>query len=72
MGISDELKESLIKMETKWLHMIQSHYAENPKLKESRKEISDFVNELLAQRKNSKILINKAKLLLYCKIINYK
>ena len=51
MTISEELQNSLSNMDEKWLLMIQAHYAENPKLRENRQEISDFIDSLLENRK---------------------
>lgn len=38
-------------MDEKWLLMIQAHYADNPKLRENRQKISDFIESFLINRK---------------------
>lgn len=50
MALTQELKKSLENMGEKWIQLIISFYKNNPKTKETCKEISDFVDQLLETR----------------------
>ena len=50
MALTQELKKNLETMDEKWLKLIQTFYENNPKTKETCKDVSDFVDELLKIR----------------------